>query len=615
MVEISSDVLCYDCETRNSGFADPTKDKLRIFGCYSYRTKKYYLLTDKEQIQKTINAHKFLVGFNTEGYDELVLKREGIDIQYKIRIDLYDLFKKRAGGMKIKEGMLKDLLMSYSLDFITQTLGLTNKDTAKKEIDYSLFNKESWTEEEIKLIREYTERDLELTKKLYEWVEIYFEGFKSFLNQDDIDKKRYLTVSIAKFSYKAICKALDWTEEYPVHGSISDDEESIAGGYVAYPAGEEFHDDCFCWDFASLYPHIMIQCNLYGRKKEGILTDRPIWTGNGKWQVEGCYYSDNLSKVGELLKKWYADRVVYKKNGDRREYTIKIILNTIYGILNTPYYIRVHDHIAGGDCTRIGRQWIKFARKTYRDAGYFVLYTDTDSLYIKDPFKNKQKMIELKDKIIDEIKATIPFPQDTFNMALEAEIKHIFFFRGEQEKEEDKEMDQDDFINKSLQLMKKNYIYVTHEGKLEIKNLGIRKKSNSPLSRKIFNEYLAPQIIEKGQIKFSRSYIKNLINDLLSKDITLMAMRKDVGPFTKYEKSKTSLPAQIAQKYGAGIHFMIPNTKGIGVGKGKAYASEKEFSEAHLKYTDIDLSSVWSELSYFLKEGVTKNIFSFEETK
>ena len=31
----------------------------------------------------------------------------------------------------------------------------------------------------------------------------------------------------------------------------------------------------------SLYPHIMIQCNLYGRKKEGTLSDRPIWTGGG----------------------------------------------------------------------------------------------------------------------------------------------------------------------------------------------------------------------------------------------------------------------------------------------------------------------------------------------
>lgn len=610
MAEIKEDVLIYDIESRNKGYADATSDRMRIFGCYSYKTHKYYLITDKEQVQKIINAHKFLVGFNTEGYDEPILKREGIEIQYKIRIDLFDLFKKRAGGMKVKQGMLKDLLMSYSLDYITQTLGLAKEGETKLEFDYNLFNKESWTEEEMKLIREYTERDLELTKKLYEFVEDYFAGFKDFLHIEDVEKKRYLTVSIAKFAYKAICKALGWTEEYPAHGSTSDDEEGIAGGYVAYPAGEEFHEDCYCLDFASLYPHIMIQCNLYGRKKAGILTDRPFWTGGNKWQVEGTYYSDTLSQVGELLKKWYADRVVYKKAGDKREYTIKIILNTIYGILNTPYYVRVYDHIAGGDCTRIGRQWIKFARKVFRDAGYKVIYTDTDSIYIKDPFKDKAKMLAIKDMIIAEIKKSVPFPQDTFNMALEAEIKHIFFFKGE-EKDDDKELDQDDFINKSLQLMKKNYIYVTNDGKLEIKNLGIRKKSNSPLSRKIFWEHLVPQIKE-GKIKFPKAYIKNLINELLQRDIKLMAMRKDVGPFEQYVKSKTSLPAQISQKYGAGIYFMIPNTKGIGVGKGKSYCTVEEFQKHNLKYTDIDLDAVYSELDYFIKQGTTKNIFSFE---
>lgn len=611
MVEIGTDVLLYDLETRNSGFANPEKDTLRIFGCYSYKTKRYYLLTDKEQIIKTINAHKFLVGFNTEEYDEPILKREGIDVQYKIRVDLYQIIKKRAGGMKIKEGMLKDLLMSYSLDYITQTLNLADKETAKLEFDYNLFNKDSWTPEEMVLIREYCERDLELTKKLYEWVEEYFESFKSFLHNEDVEKKRYLTVSIAKFAYKSICKALNWTEEYPPHGTHSEEETSISGGYVAYPAGAEFHDNCYCLDFASLYPHIMIQCNLYGRKKEGALTDRHFWTGNNVWQVEGTYYSDELSPVAELLKKWYSDRVVYKKAGDRREFTIKTILNTIYGILNTPYYMRVFDHIAGGDCTRIGRQWIRYARKQFKLAGYIVIYTDTDSIYVKDTFNDKQKLLDLKDKIINYIKSTVPFTQATFNMALEAEIKHIFFFRGEQEKEDNEEMDEDDFINKPLQLMKKNYIYVTNDGRLEIKNLGIRKKSNSPLSRKIFNEHLIPKI-KDGQIKFSKVFIKNLINELLSKDIKLMAMRKDVGPINKYEKSKTSLPAQISLKYGSGIHFMIPNTKNVGVGKGKSYCTIDEFNKHNLKYTDIDLGNVWGELDYFIKQTVTKNIFSFE---
>jgi len=75
-------------------------------------------------------------------------------------------------------------------------------------------------------------------------------------------------------------------------------------------------------------------------------------------------------------------------------------------------------------------------------------------------------------------------------------------------------------------------------------------------------------------------------------------MRKNVGPFSQYlEKSPNSLPAQISKKYGAGIYFLIPNLKGIGVGKGKKYCTIEEFTERKLTIDDIDLSNVWKALS------------------
>jgi DNA polymerase elongation subunit (family B) len=614
MAQIGDEVLVYDIETRTYGSPDPDKDKLKLFGCYSYKTNKFYLLSSVEDIQKVVNAHKFLVGFNTETYDEPIVKRAGVNIEYKIRMDLYDIIKKRAAVIKIKEGLLKDLLMSYSLDYITKTLKLVNEEEGKKKIDYNLFMKDSWTEEELKIIKEYTLRDVEVTKKLYEWIEDYFEGFRDFIGEDDVKKKKYLTVGVPKYAYKAICKALKWTEEYEGNGVNHDDDESISGGYVSFPSSEEFHEtdtqNVYVLDFTSLYPHIMMQCNLHGRNKHMATDNRPVWNGNGVWKVEGFYYADTLSGVGELIKKWFKDRVEYKRVKDKREYTIKIILNIFYGILNTPYYIKVCDGVAGGDCTRIGRQWIRYARKTFRDAGYGVAYTDTDSIYIVDPFKDKEKMLAVKKGIIDFIKSTVPFPQDTFDMALEAEIKHLFFFKGENISEKDEEMDEDDFINKSKQLMKKNYIYVKKDGEVVIKNLGIRKKSNTPLSRKIFWDYLVPQI-KDGKIKFTKAYLRGLIMELLQKDITLAALRKDVGPLEDYKKSPNGLQAQISAKYGQGIHFLIPNLKGVGVGKGKSYCTIEEFHKHNLRLEHIDLENVFNELEYFTKSTVNVNIFSF----
>ena len=417
----------------------------------------------------------------------------------------------------------------------------------------------------------------------------------------------------------------------------------------------------------SLYPHIMIQCNLFGRRKPNEIQDRPFWSGDNKWQTEGTYYADEISPVGKLLRQWYFNRLYFKRNFllvsdkkiykmkdiekfkgqkiyrmekgnnelttrevddeiveqflklaekgvDRREYMIKIFINIMYGILNNPYYSLVYDRIAGGDCTRVGRQWTKYARKTFKEAGYPVIYTDTDSVYIIDKKNDKKTMLEIKDKIIKDIKDTVPFPQDTFDMGIDDEIKYMYFFKGKNndEKETDVEMDEDDFVNKPKGFMKKNYIYVTTDGKVKIKNLGIRKKSISELTKQVFWFHLVPKI-KQGQIKFSKTFINNVLKEIVAKDVSFAALRKEVGPFSQYEKtSPTSLPAQIAKRYGAGIHFLIPNLKKIGVGKGKSFCTIEEFKANNMNIHDIDYSNVWMELDYFVKPVVTKNIFDYD---
>lgn len=410
-------------------------------------------------------------------------------------------------------------------------------------------------------------------------------------------------------------------------------------------------------DFSSLYPHISMMANLHTRNKDGT-----GWNGGKLFKTEGYYDDKELGGMGKLLRKWYYLRLKYKCKGvledgtiiklkdihnhigknifippedkhsleidtititkeisddlsnykeDRREYTIKILLNLQYGILNHPYYKLVHDSIAGGDCTRLGRQFIKYARKVFREAGYPIIYSDTDSWFFVDVFNNPDKYIKLKDKVIKDIKDSMPFPQLTFDADVDAIIKHIYFFKGKQEdKLTDVEMDEDDIINKPKGLMKKNYIYVETNDKITIKNLGIAKKNISALSKKIFNEKMKPFIID-GKIKFYKSQISNWIYELLSKDLSLIYMRKDVKETHQYKKSKTGIQYKISKQYGPGIHFMIPNKRGIGVGKSTTYCTEEEFKEYQMTIDDIDLKNVWQELKYFIKPKKVKTLFEY----
>jgi len=252
MVDIDKDVLVYDIETYTptKGMPDAENDEFRLFGCYSYKTGKPYILTDLSEVQKVINAHRVIVGFNIEGkkdnpgYDNNVLKRHGIKFYNKVYVDLRNVIVDRAIIMKVKDGMLKDLLMEFSLDYITKTLHLVDEESSKIHVDKNLFNKKQWTNEELKTMREYLNRDIEVTKKLYEFIEDYFSVFKNFVPEDDINRKTYLTASAASFVYKVICYSLGWTPKYPdKFGDSGEDEseEKISGGYVSYPTGEEFH--------------------------------------------------------------------------------------------------------------------------------------------------------------------------------------------------------------------------------------------------------------------------------------------------------------------------------------------------------------------------------------
>ena len=604
---IHKSTLIYDLETATFGnLGDIESHQLRVFGCYSYKTNKYYCLYTKKDIEDAIKNHKYVVGFNQLMYDNHVLSHNGFkeytyttkygDAQLtgKINIDLMNIVVNRAAAMKISSGLLSDLLEQHSLNFITKLLGLVDENDGKKDLDYDLLNEDAslWSPEKKKLIEEYTIRDIEITKKLYEWLEDYFDCFKDFLHEKDIEDKVYLVSALSTYTYKAICKKLGVEDEFG-----TGEREEYGGGYVAYPAGEFFNGNIFCLDYNSLYPHIFAQCNLFSPAPTG-------WTGNGFFKVKGCYNDKVMGTIEKLLMEFYNMRLDLKKNNDPREYSVKIIINTSYGLTGHPAFKHLFNPVGAADCTRLGRQLVILARKYFRDAGFEILYTDTDSVYIRIDEGQKEYMLQVKDELIKKIKDNVPFPQSTFDMGIDDEISHMWFFKGKNkdsgEERGDFMSDDDDFINRHLGYMKKNYIYLTTNGKVKFKNLGVKKKSNSLLSRKIFKEYIIPNIQQNKVVKHPKSVYEKLIREMLDKNLDLATTRWSVNSEDSYKKP-SQIQAQISKRYGKGLHKLIKNFK-IGAGLGTKYCTLKEFTEHNMTIEDIDMSGVWNELQYFIEE-------------
>lgn len=648
-------VLVFDLECATHGKSIDTDNKLKFFGAYSYITNKYYIFNykNKQEMQKIIDAHDYVVGFNSKEYDIPICKKFGLTFEYKFQIDLLDILKKRQSAIKTNKGMLNDLMLSLSLDSVTKIFDIATEDDGKiKDFDYTILNKDEWTDEEIKLIHKYLKRDLELTKKLYEWLEDFFKGFKEFIPEKDVRKKRYLTTSIATLYYIAACKELGLEEEYTDEGYDNSDEEGIEGGYVGYPSRKDYSGNIIVFDLSSAYPMSYMCFNLFGRQ---LTPDgRPTFNSNEMFQLKGTYYTDKLDIRTKMYMKWYAKRTWYKlsaianmtitklkniklgdtiyyydkndyvivdeqlfdiiqkriKDGvDPREYFLKILLNAGYGASQKKAFKHVYDIIASEDCTYIARTIIKYARAVFASYGYDVVYSDTDSVFVIDHLNDRQKLIDIKEEIVAEVKQFHPFQHPAFTFGIDKELKYISFFKGNSSCK-DFDTDELDFINKPKGFVKKHYLYVDLKDKITIKGLQIRKRNTSKLAKKIFYDNMVPLIIKEHRVEFNKSMVDALIQEYLEKDTSLATTRYQVNSPSSY-KLESQIQAQIAKRYGPGIHHLIPNTKGVGAGIAKKYCTVEDFKKYKLTLKDIDLTSVYSELDHFIKKPQTRSVTDY----
>lgn len=640
-------ILIYDIESsteRRKARAD--SDKLKVFGCYSYLSDQYYFLTQPSKIREMLNRHRVLVGFNNKEYDNQVMFRNNYDdliiakpqkdskgnfrknlytFKDRTNIDLREAIKKRAASMVIKiDGKkvgLKDALMDYSLKTITETLGLVDKSSGKiEDFDYTVLNKETWTNEEQKYIIDYLKRDLEITKKLYEWSETYFESFQQFVSQKDVDTKTYLTCSLASFAYKVMCKSLDLKEEYSNDVRL----DKFKGAVVFNPMAKEVHGIIVYFDFKSLYPTMYISANLFGGHCT-CCTPAEKWSGNEMFKVNGHYCTKKLDKRTEVLKEWFNFRDDLKKKKDPMENVYKILLNSSYGASSSPTFKHIYDVTAASDCTSLGQQCIKYARKMFRQAGMKIVFGDTDSCAVLLPEgKNVDYAVDVSKQIVKDLRDAFPFPFDKFDFKVECIATDFFFFdRDKKIKPETAFIDEEDELYSKNGLGKKNYIYITDDNYLTTKGLGVIKKTCSSLSRAIYKDVLRPKILAERRVKFPKQEIESLIHDYLSKDIGMAAKRFSTNDFEDY-KEEGNLNAQIAKANGgAGYYWMIPvikdiynNTgKKLTLGKSVIYISKEQFLELQLPTRFINLNNFIHELRYFIVDKDTKGTAEFAAEK
>jgi len=331
----------------------------------------------------------------------------------------------------------------------------------------------------------------------------------------------------------------------------------------------------------SAYPHAIMQGNLCSP-----IEGDDGWDGDNYYTIDKVYDNKNMGKVECALTKIYNERAKAKKVGDKiKEIAYKLILNSYYGTLGNTVFKNTYNPYSAANCTSIVRTWMKKLAKTLEESGFTVLYGFTDSVMVEVPdYLNKEILMHIVNDFIDETKKHLPFPQDTFQLEIDKEMKFIWF------------------------VAKNCYLWVDTEDKVGYRST-LLDKNTPDIIMKLFNEYMSPKIVSEMDVNFTEKELKDKLKEMLVDNINLAGQTHTVKAPESYA-SKTSIQYQIAKVYGEGKHTLIPNKKKIGVGKSKGtkkkvgvrYCTLEQYKENKLRLIDIDFEKMIKYLKPFFKK-------------
>ena len=511
-------------------------------------------------------------------------------------------------------------------------------ETQKKEIDFHIFQKNTWSDDEIIEIKKYLKADVEITKQMFDKLWDFWMPFTDLLNVKSVLNLSWLRNSIASLTYKCACNHIGVT---PTYSDKKNKIESM-GGRVLMPKYEEAKNIWYV-DFSSLYPHILCMFNLLA---ENINEENKYgWHGNDLFKVKGYYRNYEPCALNKYLQEKLEERINLKQTDPDNPmiYALKIFLNSYYGIVRSSIFEQVHTPNVGWDCCWLGQQINKLTEKMMKEFGFETIYGDTDSGFLiakEERYNNKKYVRECLDKVINKINDNVPFPIKTFDIKIENYLDYIMFPFSEQDiidtetkkqlyksiisgyeekliegkkyivKEDSKEIiKKGRSWVKKLQGRKKNYLYIANN-EIEIIGLPIKKANATNLGIKIYNEILKELILKENRAKFSREFIENIVNKYLKQNniMQLISQEYKVKPFKTYKK-ENQIQAQISKGYfnnEVGVINLIKNNKVGKVGKGTLYCTVDEAISNSLNINDLNLDKLWNELNVFIDETTHK---------
>jgi len=182
-------------------------------------------------------------------------------------------------------------------------------------------------------------------------------------------------------------------------------KKKITGGYV-----KEMPDGVFemiiCLDFKGMYPSMIINNNLCFTTydPENGTIESPVGAKFLAPEIREGIIPQEMRRLGAQRDTYKRMRDEAKSSGDTEVYgyynglqdAVKITMNSFYGVLASDFY-RFTNKAIGGSITGFARENTKRVINGLNEEGFFVLYSDTDSVFfqVKDNDRTIEKAVEV----------------------------------------------------------------------------------------------------------------------------------------------------------------------------------------------------------------------------
>ncbi|MCL2786864.1 MAG: DNA polymerase II, partial [Methanomassiliicoccaceae archaeon] len=269
-----------------------------------------------------------------------------------------------------------------------QLLGEQKMDVDPKQMD------REWNEDKERVMR-YCVKDAELSLRILNTLGTVRKGMDlaavSKLPLEDV-----LTSGSSQLIDSILIRKADrMNVGVPLTGNLGRGEQ-IEGGYVHTMEPGLYHWVCVL-DFKSMYPSLIISKNICFTtiSKEG-----EIESPNGVRFISKDKKMGILPGILDGLMKERDDikRRMRTATEDERHYldglqnAVKVLMNSFYGVFASSFY-RFTDKNIGSSITAFARGTVKGIIEELGKEGVQVIYSDTDSVFIRSPYDNFDETI------------------------------------------------------------------------------------------------------------------------------------------------------------------------------------------------------------------------------